>query len=482
MLTWLKRVVLALGMLLMGVVLVVYLALRPPRFSIPEPARLEFLGVTIVNPGEPPLVGRRVLIEGGKIAEITEAADGPHRGKFLLPGLVDHHIHVSLLSDHAGLLLLRHGVTAIRDPGTPGQAVMEYRKAWRQGELAGPRLYACGLPLEGDPPTFGGALVVGTTTLARQRAMEQVAEGVDCLKVYNTLRLDALEEVTRVGKRLDVPVVGHVPVAVELGASGLSAVEHLTGLPAPYTELEARTEGLSGWLVRFSEADDARLRHFARVSAAQKIAHTPTLVLWHAMHDRRGSSEGAPKEHALMPSFVREVLWDDAALPTYYRLDDRGQAALATMLARTATVVQALERAGAPILAGTDAPTRVVPGHGLWRELSLLEEAGLSAEEALVAATVAPGARLAPGKLGRIQVGAFADLALFANNPAQNLSQLESIEEVVVAGRRYTRSELDLMVRSSLEHYDGWFVSRAWAFIARGVLRTMNAQVSAPAP
>lgn len=485
MIPWLKRAVIGFGLAFIGLGLALLLALRPPRFELPAPGSFELSGVTIVNPGQPPRPGQRVRVEAGRIAEIGPAPEGAPRGGFLLPGLIDHHVHVSLLPDHAGLLLLRHGVTSVRDPAAASAAVDEYKRAWREGSLAGPRLYACGLPLEGSPPTFGGALVVATATEARRLAKEQLAEGVDCLKVYNTLSPDALRAVTTVAARHGVPVVGHVPVEVPLEASGLAGIEHLTGFPGPMSAEEARRVGLAGWLRRFAEADDERVRHFAAASRELGAVHTPTLVLWHEMHEPASSPSGARRpEHALVPRFMREVLWAPSSFPPYYRLDAAGQAALQAMLSRTATVVMALHRHGVPILAGSDAPSLVVPGAGLWRELRWLRAAGLSAEEALHSATAAPGQRLSAG-LGRIEVGAPADLVRFGRNPAEGLEHLDSLEEVVVAGRRYSRDGLDAMIARSLEHYDGWLVSRVWAAIVGRVARSMNERAPAlnpPAP
>lgn len=483
MLPWLKRGLIGLGLTFIGLALAAHLSLRPPRFDLPPPSDFTLSGVTVVNPGEPPRPGCRVRVQDGKIAEVSAAPSGASSAGFLLPGLIDHHVHLSLLPDHAGLLLLAHGVTSVRDPAAASGAVAEYRKAWREGALAGPRLYACGLPLEGSPPTFGGAIEVATATQARRWAKAQIAEGVDCIKVYNTLRADALAAVLEVARRHEVPVVGHVPVEVPLEASGLAGVEHLTGLPPPMSAEVARRAGLAGWLEAFAQADDEQLRRYARVSRELELAHTPTLVLWHELYEPDPSAGRAQRpEHALVPRFIREVLWAPESFPPYYRLDASGQAALGQMLSRTATVVGALHRAGVPVLAGSDAPSRVVPGAGLWRELRLLRAAGLSPTETLRAATSAPGQRLAPGQLGRIEVGALADLALFREDPTQTLERLDSLEEVVVAGRRFRRAELDRMLKESLEHYDGWFVSRVWGAIAGRVLRSMNERAAPATP
>ena len=91
------------------------------------------------------------------------------------------------------------------------------------------------------------------------------------------------------------------------------------------------------------------------------------------------------------------------------------------------TVVGALHRAGVPLVAGTDAMgfPLIVPGASLHRELQLLTESGLTAYEAIRAATVHPAAFLhKEDEVGSIAVGKRADLLLVDGDPLQDLARL----------------------------------------------------------
>jgi imidazolonepropionase-like amidohydrolase len=104
--------------------------------------------------------------------------------------------------------------------------------------------------------------------------------------------------------------------------------------------------------------------------------------------------------------------------------------------------VAALHAAGMPILAGTDAnavpasPSSPPFGASLHHELELLVEAGLSAAEALDAATSLPADHFDLADRGRIQPGLRADLVLLENDPLADISATRSIRAVWVAGQR----------------------------------------------
>ncbi|MFI6705828.1 amidohydrolase family protein [Nonomuraea sp. NPDC050478] len=99
-----------------------------------------------------------------------------------------------------------------------------------------------------------------------------------------------------------------------------------------------------------------------------------------------------------------------------------------------------LHRAGVALLAGTDA-TPFAPAHGagLHRELELLTEAGLSAEEALAAATGLPARHFGLDDRGRIAPGLRADLVLVEGDPTRDITATGAIVDVWRRGVRQTR-------------------------------------------
>jgi imidazolonepropionase-like amidohydrolase len=111
-------------------------------------------------------------------------------------------------------------------------------------------------------------------------------------------------------------------------------------------------------------------------------------------------------------------------------------------------IVKALHAAGAPILAGTDAPMPLVyPGFSLHKELELLVESGLSPAEALRAATLGPAEFLGLSEsTGSIAVGKRADLVLLDANPLRQIGNTQRIRAVVLNGRLWRRTDLDALL------------------------------------
>ena len=110
-----------------------------------------------------------------------------------------------------------------------------------------------------------------------------------------------------------------------------------------------------------------------------------------------------------------------------------------------AHLVGAMNRAGVPILAGTDCPNPYVyPGFSLHDELGLLVRAGLTPAEALRSATINPARFLGvTDSLGTVVPGSVADLVLLDANPLEDIANTKRIRAVIQGGRFLDRSALD---------------------------------------
>ncbi len=423
-----------------------WLLLRPPTVEVPPPSTT-LVDVTVVNPGRERRQVRSLHVRGGRIAwlgdiGIAPRADVPdperrdeadparYAGSYVLPGLIDMHVHLPPATplgdlELASLLFLLHGVTTVRDTGSVDGTVLEARRAIRLGEFPGPRIFTCGAILDGEPPFGPEARVVRDASEASAAVDELAAAGVDCIKVHDRLSPEALRAVREAAARHRLPVIGHVPAQVPFDEAGLADVQHLTGIVAQ-GELSAERE-----------------RAIVAASAAHGIAHTPTLVFLERAARLGDRSLLADPTVRFLPRYYPDVLWRRASDARLHGLaaDDPESARERPQVAKR--LVKAMHDAGVEIHVGTDAMSPfVVPGASLHEEMWALVDAGLTPEQVWIAATRTAGKALGQPTLGTIAVGAAADLLVFREDPTQNLSALQTLEAVVAAGRLYSRAEL----------------------------------------
>ncbi|MBL4863564.1 MAG: amidohydrolase family protein [Rhodobiaceae bacterium] len=437
---------------------VVWYGTVPEDFPVPERQDITISGVTVINPGVERLVDQTIVVQGGLITAIRpRGADDPAplcEDCFALPGLIDAHVHTpprAVIGNQRlfALLYLAHGVTSVRDVGQSEPGIAEFARGLNEGEIVGPHMYRCGPVLEGTPPAWPVATIVETAEEARAIATQLVDEGVDCLKIYNEVKLDAYEAIAAVGQERGVPVIGHVPHAV--GLQGVSNFEsqHLTGVP--YVALPRPP---MGWDVRdvdilaMSEDD---IEEVLQIAEARNISFTPALANF-ALRLTDSDRERFPPTPAAahLPDFWSDSWQLVAGHPT-------GDEAIATKLAsveRMYDIVGRIHGAGLDVLAGTDTLMPwVVPGESLLLELDELEKAMGDREAVLVTATTVNGRHIAPGEVGVIAVGARADILLLAGDPVVSLSALPDWKVLVADGRLYPRETID----EWLDVYDAHF-------------------------
>jgi imidazolonepropionase-like amidohydrolase len=432
--------------------------IRPPQLDVPPPS-ITLHDVVIVNPGQERRAVSRIDVRAGRIAWLgaggiaprggVEDPDRPfapdvqrYAGDFVLPGLIDMHVHqppATPLGDVelAALLFLRYGVTAVRDTGSFDGNILNERQQIRDGDFPGPRVFACGPILDGDPPFWPGSRLVHDAAEGRRVVAELAAARVDCIKVYEHMSRDALEGIEEAAHEYGLPVIGHVPDAVPFAEANLADVQHLTGILGQGGELTAE-----------------RIRSVVAISAAQHIAHTPTLVFLDRVTQIADyGRELADPTARLMPRYYREVLWNPQYDARLRGLSAGDVEALRENLRGAKRIVKALYDAGVEIHVGTDAMNPfVVPGASLQDEMWELVDAGLTPEQVWVAATRTAGKALGQPLLGTIQLGAPADLLVFRADPTTDLNALQTLEAVIAAGRLYPREVLEQAVARWQEH------------------------------
>jgi len=149
------------------------------------------------------LINRTVIIKDGFIQSMGESSEAKvpedaflidARGKYLLPGLVDMHVHIS--DDNDLLLLLSHGVTTVRNMSDlPGWVktfmgfsdVLSLRRKVREGKIVGPDIYSTGLVLDGSPPVSPFNKEVSTPEEIEEEIKRQKKAGYGYIKIYDML-------------------------------------------------------------------------------------------------------------------------------------------------------------------------------------------------------------------------------------------------------------------------------------------------------
>jgi imidazolonepropionase-like amidohydrolase len=415
----------------------------PKPAAPPADTALAITHVTVVDVAAgQPVADRTVVVRGGRILRVGAApgmvipagatvVDG--RGKFLIPGLWDMHVHALFDAEVARSFLpafVSYGVTGVRDMGGKINVMRAARFAVQAGTLPGPRIIAAGAILDGPQPVDPTvSLAVGTPEDARAAVDSLAAYGADFIKVYTLLPRAAYFAVLREAARLHLPVAGHVPADVttrEAADSGQRSIEHLRDEVEP-----------------LCAAVDAACDRLLDTLRAHGTWLVPTLVVLRVkallndtvvLHDPRLAS---------VPDLVRggwETIREGKAdRPAAYWREKRVR-----YLGELALTGEAWKR-GVPLLAGTDAGALYTyPGSSLHDELAQLVRAGLDPAAALRAATLGPAEFLgATDSMGTVAAGKVADLVLLDADPLADIANTQAVRAVVLRGRLLDRAVLD---------------------------------------
>jgi len=424
--------------------------------------------------GAAPQPEMTVVIEGLRITRIGKSArvrvpknarviEG--RGKFLIPGLWDMHVH-EIFGDWipaeervTPLLFVANGVTGVRDMGGDLAPLQLWRLRIAAGQMIGPRIILPGPMLDGPVPQFPSSAPVRDAAEARRIVRELKDKGVDFIKIQSLISREGYLAAAAEAKAQEISFAGHVPDkvrAAEASAAGQKSIEHLTGVfeGASTAEEELMSQPRGPGRRRYLDTyDEAKASALLALFAKNRTWQTPTLVWergeWLIEQTNSGPdplakyAPAAWKERT-WPMFTREISAGWSTDP----LADR-QAFVQAEL----KMVAAMHRAGVPLLAGTDtaAGVRVYPGFSLHDELGMLVQAGLTPMEALQAATRNAGEFLQLADSGTIKEGKRADLVLLDANPLEEIANTRKIRGVVLAGRYFSRTDLDGLLREAEE-------------------------------
>jgi imidazolonepropionase-like amidohydrolase len=416
---------------------------------------------------------RTILVEDDRITRVAHAGEistpsnaevVTARGLWVLPGLIDMHVHGSSRADVPLALYVANGVTSIRDLGGPLAPLQLLRNELEAGKRLGPRLYFVGPILDGAPPAAPSiSIIVDTAARAASTVDFLIDQGVDAIKVYNGISAPVLQAIVERARHRSVPVVGHVPRAITASQAvelGMSMIEHSAIRAADLAAWNALTQDEVD-RIRNSQSVTAReamvWRHVDLTTrevaalierfATARIFLDPTLSVDEFDSLFLYPDQAAhPNNRFLKRSFVNETLGPDHQT---FKVPDELKGLARTGVEKRRRFIGMCHRGGVSIVAGTDGPGigTLAPGFGLHRELELLVAAGLTPMDALRAATLNAAAALGQEEnLGVVEAGKLADIVLVRADPRVNIGNASRVEAVVLRGQLFDRNDLDAML------------------------------------
>ncbi len=474
--------------LLTPALLLIFLALPTARSQEKlQPNILAISDVTVIDAtGAPARPNMTVIITGDRITKIAKTGgvavpknaqviDG--KGKFLIPGLWDMHVHTVFksLPETYFPMFIANGVTGVRDmaAGDPG-FLQQLRKDINEGRVLGPRIIA-GQMVDGPMPVWPGLPIsISNESDARTAAASIKDRGLDFIKVYSLIPRQAYFALADEAKKRGITFAGHVPISVsafEASDAGQKSIEHLEGIFLACSAIEPElrktiedaledakdTDQMRASLVRaLNETGFRSVETYSQEKAAALFARfaangtwqAPTLVVHRtaAFLDDKNFTNDPRLKYVRRDTAASWKNQDD------FRLKNRTAESSARhkmLFQKKLELTMAMHRAGVKMLAATDALVwYVFPGFSLHDELELFVKAGLTPMEALQTATRNPASYLGLiDMVGTVEEGKKADLVLLEANPLENISNTRRITAVVVNGRLIPRVSIDKMLK-----------------------------------
>lgn len=391
---------------------------------------------------------RDILIERSRIKVVGPSLAIPNgarvidaKGKFIIPGLIDAHVHLvhrlnfaHVTGDEVLPAFLAAGVTGVRSTGDEIVAQTLVARFAEAHPERSPRVFTCSFLLDADPPIHRDiGLPISDPARVPAIVADMAAWKVATLKIYAGSGRAVGRKIIEEGHKRGLVVTGHLGgySAQDAVADGIDCLEHITSvfdfaIPAEKRKIAGHRTSL--------DIDNPQARALIALLAKRKIMVDPTLTVFKNMLLLPDLEEvNRHPDNALMPKRL-QTYWDQ------YRA---GQGiAPSTLEARRKEfrkyqeLTGALFRAGVPLLAGTDAPEPYCPpGFSLHQELELLVESGLTPAAALQAATLNNARAVKQGEhLGSIEPGKFADLVILRADPTADIRNTRKIEHVVRGG------------------------------------------------
>lgn len=378
-------------------------------------------------------------IKDGRIVAVLEnpgktdllVVDG--EGAYLMPGLMDMHVHVW---DRQELgLYLANGVTTIRNLwGMPMH--LRIKNDLAAGELIGPNFYTAGPKLTGKEFIGDDNLNLYSAEEAKAQVIKDIEAGYDIVKTYYGLEAEQMTAILNLAEERGIEIAAHPSPKLKYTEHfhpNIISLEHAEEIVQQALNYTLDTNAFKDLVADYKNSPHARL--------------CPTIIVFENIHkliSRPNILDSADLNYLnpmikMVDSRKQYDRWqgqqrDDST--TAERIFAQHQFHL--------YAIGELHKAGVPLICGTDAGIGVtLPGYSIHQELAFYHEAGLSPFEVLRTATWEPAqSHRFLNDQGSIAEGKKANLILVEANPLQDLSALKNPQMVIVEGKVLKRETL----------------------------------------
>ncbi|HET9525216.1 MAG TPA: amidohydrolase family protein [Pyrinomonadaceae bacterium] len=437
--------------------------------SSPQGKVVAFINVNVIPMDRERVIrNQTVIVRNNTIAAIGDAkrikvpagaqkVDGTD--KFLIPGLMDMHVHLfsddefpDSLAEDEFKVMIAYGVTTIRLMiGTPEQLVLREKSA--KGEILAPTIFAASPHLTGRKQP--NAYVVTTEAEARAAVVKSKRDGYDFIKVTTYLAPEVYEAIVDEASKQNIRVVGHADsrsVGLQRALKARQQIEHLDSYLEALLPDNAPVKGSVSDIYVYNPKnwesidylDEKKIPELARLTVKANPFVTPTLHLFKFTFGK-GRSEESFMAQPDIRFYPRKTIdqWTRASkryLSTAAPVEKREK-----YVRVRNQIVKAIYDAGGRIMAGSDTPEwLMLYGHTLHLELIDLRDAGLSNYAALETATRNPAMYLGLlDQTGTIEKRKRGDLVLLDANPLDDIANTQKRAGVMIKGQYFTQTEMD---------------------------------------
>lgn len=397
-----------------------------------------------------------IVIDHGKIISINQDQDGHPdtsekidvTGKFIIPGLIDMHVHIKHKFAH---LFTASGVTTVRN--TAGNVTELETLRYAPNDAATPRVISADRLIDGPPGLWGDTspwnLNVSTVEEAKNEVRRQVTAGTDLIKVYGWLSEENMKAIVDEAKihnlEVSCDLIYSTNVnAVDAARMGIKWNEHASGiLQILFPKWSMQAEDAIWNEIDWEKDYVSEIEPICQELINHGVIICPTLTLYDQFI--RTPNVWKPTREMPMSLLNPQNLVEHWTRMEPYKEAFNKQGKPIHIIKQIVKVYHVL---GGEIVAGTDTPAGVwtLPGLALHRELQLLVESGLSELEALQCATIHAATSLSLDNVGQIKEGFIADLLILNENPIKDIENTLSINRIIKGGTVYEQQEiLDLV-------------------------------------